>query len=203
MARKTFIAYKYSEARGLRDKIIKTLGEDATYYCGETANSPDLTDTTTENIKKSLKDMIHGTSVTIVIISPYMKDSKWIDWEIEYSMKEIERQDRVSRTNGIVGIIMKSNGGYDWLISNTINNDGCSSRSIDSSKLYDIINNNRYNLNTDNKYACSVCKTFDKLRGSYIALIEEEDFLNDPHRFIENAYSKSTEIVNYNITKQK
>jgi len=54
MARKTFIAYKYSEAQDLRDTIINALGDDATYYNGETADSPDLTGTTVENIKKNL-----------------------------------------------------------------------------------------------------------------------------------------------------
>ena len=59
MARKTFISYKYSEAKGLRDKILKALGDDATYYQGETADSPDLTDTKTENIRKNLTDMMY------------------------------------------------------------------------------------------------------------------------------------------------
>lgn len=92
MAHKTFISYKYSEARGLRDRIINSLGEDATYYKGETSNSPDLTDTSTENIKKKLSDMMYDTSVTIVILSPNMKSSEWIEWEIEYSLKTIQRK---------------------------------------------------------------------------------------------------------------
>ena len=53
MAHKTFISYKYSEAQNLRDRIIKALGDDASYYKGETSDSPDLTDTSTENIKKN------------------------------------------------------------------------------------------------------------------------------------------------------
>lgn len=53
MVHKTFISYKYSESKKLRNKIIKALGEDATYYKGETSESPDLTDTSTENIKKT------------------------------------------------------------------------------------------------------------------------------------------------------
>ena len=61
MAHKTFISYKYSEARNLRDDIIEALGDDATYYKGETSDSPDLTDTSTENIKKNLKDMMYDT----------------------------------------------------------------------------------------------------------------------------------------------
>lgn len=68
VAHKTFISYKYSEARKLRDKIIEKLGADATYYQGETSDSPDLTDYTTETIREHLKDMIFGSSVTIVII---------------------------------------------------------------------------------------------------------------------------------------
>ena len=52
MAHKTFISYKYSESQNLRDRIIEALGDDATYYKGETSESPDLSDTSTENIKK-------------------------------------------------------------------------------------------------------------------------------------------------------
>lgn len=115
MARKTFISYKYSEAQGLRDRIIVAMGDDATYYRGETSDSPDLTDTSTENIKRNLRNMMYGTSVTIVILSPNIKQSKWIDWEIEYCLKSISRKDRTSHTNGVVGVIMKVNGSYDWL----------------------------------------------------------------------------------------
>ncbi|MDW9231755.1 hypothetical protein C7S15_4355 [Burkholderia cepacia] len=63
--------------------------------------------------------MMFDTSVTIVIVSPNIIQSKWIDWEIEYSLKEITRENITSRTNGIVGVIMKHNGSYDWLIKKT------------------------------------------------------------------------------------
>ncbi len=202
MARKTFISYKYGEAQGVRDKIIKALGDDATYYQGETSNSPDLTDTSTENIKKNLRDMMYGTSVTIVVISPRLRESKWIDWEIEYSLKEITRQDKTSRTNGVVGVIMKYNGGYGWLAGNSSYEDGCKPRTIDNSKLYPIISNNRFNLK-EPKYVCERCQTVDKLNGSYISLIDEEDFLADTTRYIENAYEKSETIETFNIIKTR
>lgn len=64
MAHKTFISYKYSESQGLRDKIIKALGSDAIYYKGETRDSPDLTDTTTDNIKRRLRDMMYDIKLT-------------------------------------------------------------------------------------------------------------------------------------------
>jgi hypothetical protein len=203
MARETFISYKHSEAQDLRDEIIEKLGDDSKYYSGETADSPDMSGETVDRIKNSLKDKIFGTSVTIVIISPNIKDSSWIDWEIEYSLKEYKRQSTTSKTNGIVGVIMKHNGSYDWLVSSNQNTDGCSTRRIDNSKLYDIINGNRYNLDTDDKYSCPNCQSFDLLGGSYIALIEEETFLSNPSGYIENAYEKSKSLDDYKLRKKR
>ena len=203
MAHKTFISYKYSEATDLRDRIIKALGDDATYYKGETCDSPDLTDTATENIKKNLKDMMYDTSVTMVIVSPNMKKSKWIDWEIEYCLKSITRKERTSHTNGVVGVIMKYNGGYSWFKASDKNEDGCVSSSYDETKVYDIINKNRFNQNPK-VYSCSKCKTVNALTGSYIAYVEEEDFLADPSKYIDNAYDKSeNDASGYDLSKTR
>lgn len=203
MAHKTFISYKYSEARNLRDSIIEKLGDDATYYKGETSDSPDLTDTSTENIKAALKDMMYDTSVTIIIISPNMKSSNWIDWEIEYSLKNITRKNRTSHTNGVVGVIMKYSGGYDWFKTTSDNSDGCTSSRYDESKVYSIINNNRFNQNPK-VYSCDVCKTVDALTGSYIAYVEEETFLSNPQKYIDNAYDKSeNDADGYDIVKTR
>lgn len=190
MAHKTFISYKYSEARDLRDRIIEALKEDAAYYQGETSDSPDLTDTSTENIKKNLTDMMYGTSVTILIISPNMKDSKWIDWEIEYCLKNTTRKDRTSHTNGVVGVIMKVNGNYDWFKYSTDNDDGCSVWNYRLEKVHNIIKNNRGNQNPK-KYSCPNCKCIDALTGSYIAFVEEDTFIDNPQKYINNAYDKS------------
>lgn len=202
MAHKTFISYKYSEAQKLRDEIINSLGEDAQFYNGETSDSADLTDTSTENIKKNLKDMMWGTSVTIVIISPNMIKSKWIDWEIEYSLKEIKRDDKTSRSNGIIGVIMKHKGGYSWLRKETTNQDGHTSITTEDNKLYQIIVKNRFNQDPK-QYFCENCKTVDSLTGSYISLVKEEEFLNDPQKYIDNAFEKSKNISEYIIAKIK
>jgi len=201
MARKTFISYKYSEAADLRDEIIRKLGDDATYYQGERADSPDMSDDSVEQIKSSLKDMMFDTSVMIVVISPNLFQSNWVDWEIEYSLKEITREERTSHNNGIVGVIMKMDGNYDWLVSHAKAGDGCTYRMIDDTILYPIINNNRFNLNTENKYTCPTCKTMNSLNGSYISLITEDKFLGNPDKYIENAYDKSKSIDEYDISK--
>ena len=202
MARKTFISYKYSEAQSLRDEILDTLGEDATYYQGETSNSPDLTDETTESIKKKLTDMMYGTSVTIVVVSPNFLESKWIDWEIEYCLKEITRQGRTSKTNGVVGVIQEIDGGYDWLVTKLNKDDGYGLRNYKISKLFPIINKNRYNRK-DQKFACENCKSYDQLDGSYISLIDESAFLGNASKYIENAYEKSDQFDDFNLTKQR
>lgn len=190
MAHKTFISYKYSEARALRDRIIEAIGKDASYYQGETSDSPDLTDTSSENIKKNLRDMMFDTSVTIVIISPNMRQSKWIDWEIEYCLKKITRKDRTSQRNGVVGVIMKVNGGYDWFKYETTNTDGCVVSGYQKKLVFPIINNNRFNQNPK-KYDCPTCNCVGTLTGSYISYVEEDDFLADIDKYIDNAFDKS------------
>lgn len=203
MAYKTFISYKWTEAQKLRDDIINALGEDATYYKGETSESPDLTDTSTENIKKNLKDMMYDTSVTIVILSPNMKESKWIDWEIEYCLKDITRKGRTSHTNGIVGVIMKVNGSYSWFKKSGTNCHGTSIVSYEMNKIFDIIAKNHFNSNPK-QWHCSQCETYDSLDGSYITFVDEDTFLADPHTYINNAYKKSENDANgYTLKKQK
>ena len=146
--------------------------------------------------------MIFGTTVTIVIISPHMTESEWIDWEIEYSLREYSRNGKKSKSNGIVGVVMKVNGGYDWLRSTTTHADGHTATSYDESKMYNIINQNRFNKNPQ-VYSCSKCKTVDRLSGSYISLITEEEFLDDPNLFIENAYQKCQSVDKYKISKTR
>ena len=146
--------------------------------------------------------MMYKTSVTIVVVSPNIKQSKWIDWEIEYCLKEISREGRTSYTNGIVAVIQKVNGGYGWFKSTNQQADGCSSTSYLEHLVYDIISKNRYNQNPK-KYSCATCQTINSLTGSYISYIQEETFLQDPQKYIENAFDKSDEVDAYELTKQR
>lgn len=190
MAHKTFISYKYSESLKLRDDIIRALGDDAKYYNGETGLSPNRSDDKDGTIWNYLKDMIWGTSVTIVIISPQMMESDWIEPEIEYSLRKESREGTQSKRNGVVGVIKKVNGGYSWFKNTHTNADGCKVTRYDETKVFDVIKNNRRNQVTK-QYLCKECKTIDALKGSYISYVEEDVFLNDPQKYIDNAYEKS------------
>lgn len=147
--------------------------------------------------------MMYDTSVTILILSPNMKESNWIDWEIEYCLKDITRKDRTSHTNGIVGVIMKVDNSYSWFKKVGTNCHGRSTVSYEMRKVFDIISKNHFNSNPK-QWHCDKCKTYDWLNGSYIAFVEEEDFLADPQRFIDNAYDKSeNDASGYDLVKQR
>lgn len=183
MAHKTFISYKYSESRELRDTIIRALGKDAMYYKGENVDSKDMTDCKRDTIRKNLTDMMYDTSVTIVILSPDMRQSEWIGWEVSYCIKKIKRKDRTSQRNGVVAVIKKVNGSYSWF---QYSEDGGTKYRMD--KIQDIIAKNHFNSNPPIKTGDG---SYDWLNGSYIAFVEEEKFLRDPKKYIDNAYEKS------------
>lgn len=193
MAHKTFISYKYSEAQDLRNKIINKLGDDATYYRGETSDSPDLTDRTTETIRKNLSDMIYDTSVMIVIISPNMMQSKWMEWEIKYSLREQTRNGRTSHVNGVICVVQKQKSIDNYLYSNDAYAWAKFNGSWSPWKLFDVVNKNRNN---------KIINKSNNLSSNYIDIVTEDDFLRNPFKYIDDAYNKSQNSDCYNISKQ-
>ena len=214
MARKTFISYKYSDARDVRDRIINALGEDARFYQGETSDSPDFSDLSSGTIAGKLADMIFSTSVTIVVISPEMLASNWIPWEIEYSLSCYSRDGLQSHQNGIVAVVKKINGSYDWI--ETVKYDYETRMyvvSYDTTKIPPIINDNMFNsrpkklackscLKNNPFSQCAECNIYEPMFGSYITMVREDDFLQDHETYIENAFKKSQSLNDYFTTKQ-
>jgi hypothetical protein len=201
MARKTFISYKYSEAQGLRDRIIAKLGSGAQYYRGENGFSNDLSSYTASTIKGHLSDMIYGTSVTIVILSPNMSASRWIPWEIEYSLSEFTRNDRTSRTNGILCVVQKQptyayDDGYGWL-KNWQGN-------WEETKIFSIIKSNLNNKKTwqQSPIPANNKSLYDTLSQNYIDIVTESSFLYNPDKYIEDAFIRSQNVDSYNVTKK-
>lgn len=193
MAHKTFISYKYSEAQDLRNDIINKLGADATYYRGETSNSPDLTDRTTETIRKNLSDMIYDTSVMIVIISPNMLQSKWMEWEIKYALREQSRNGRTSHANGVICVVQKQKNSFYNFYSYDAYAWAKYNGTWSPWKLFDVIKNNQ---NNKKSYA------FNSLPSNYIDIVTEDTFLKNPFKYIDEAYNKSQNSDCYNISKQ-
>lgn len=145
--------------------------------------------------------MIWGTTVTIVILSPQMIFSNWIEWELKYSLRVQSRNGRSSYANGIVAVIQKDKNTatyiqaginfdpYGWLKKRNI--DG--SFSYRKELLFPVIYNNRFNKK-DNAES--------NLPRDYIEIVNEDSFLKNPGNYIESAYQKSQLIDSYVITKQ-
>lgn len=192
MAHKTFISYKYSDSRELRDKIIRAMGDDAKFYNGENQFSDDLSGESANKIKEYLKNMIWSTSVTIVIISPNVKKSKWVEWEIDYSLRNVTRADRISRPNGIVIVVANDgwNGtrwayDYNWKLKPSVLFDKLNNL-LHSRKAYMPFDYGFYGWEThgDNSYAITV---------------DENTFLSNPNYYVNKAYIKAQHCNYYNL----
>lgn len=200
MAHKIFISYKYSESQGLRNKIIKKLGTDGTYYKGETSKSPNLSDYKTETIRKNLADMIYDTTVMIVIVSPNMKHSEWMEWEIKYALRDQTRNGRTSHANGVICVVQKNElyaqlglDPYSWAKSY--------GGDWDASKLFNVINQNRNNKKTWYASDLTNLTDYNNLSSHYVDIVTEDEFLKNINHHITCTFDKSQNLGTYNLVK--
>ena len=110
MGHKIFVSYKYADAdvknltwwgnSTVRDYVTEfqnKLSDEDDINKGE-EDDEDLSGLSEEVIWEKLKNRIYDSSVTVVFISPNMRESgkadrdQWIPWEISYSLKEISRK---------------------------------------------------------------------------------------------------------------
>lgn len=141
MGRKIFVSYKYKDRNvqalpGItpftwcRDYVNyieeKILDRTNNIYKGEHQDE-DLSDKSEAYIWDHLKNKIYDSSITIVLISPNMKEpskrerSQWIPWEISYSLRETTRNDRTSHNNAILAIVLPDkNGSYNYYDNNKL-----------------------------------------------------------------------------------
>lgn len=126
MGYKIFVSYKYKDrdvaalpgiepftwCRDYVDYIdTHIIGPSGNIYKGED-NDEDLSYKSDDYIWEHLKSKIYDSTLTIVLISPNMKEpskwqrSQWIPWEISYSLRETKRNDKTSHNNAILAVIL-------------------------------------------------------------------------------------------------
>lgn len=130
MGYKYFISYKYRDTnvkelpnvRGVtrvRDYVdyIGNFVLGNNYINKSESTDDDLSRLGDDYIWTVLKDKIYDSSVTIVLISPNMKNpgqwqrSQWIPWEISYSLRLTTRDDRTSQRNAILAVVLPDHNG--------------------------------------------------------------------------------------------
>ena len=179
MGRKIFVSYKYADDQvenlsiwsntTVRDYITEFEGLiDSTdhIYKGE-SDDEDLSALSEETIWQKLKDRIYDSSITIVFISPGVKENgktdleQWIPWEVYYSLKEVSRKNKngdpvTSNTNAMVAVVLPdTNGSYSYYLeSKSCCVSACTTHY--TGKLFQIIKDNKFNLKNPSKKTCEI-----------------------------------------------
>lgn len=205
MGRKVFVSYKYSDAWKTRDQIIDALRGDGSYYKGEMGYKPlDYADAT---LKQYLGAKIFDSTVTVVIISPYVIQSKWVEWEIRYSLETHTRNDRTSGRNGIVCVIQKQKDylspKYDGSGFNENSNWAYikigESKVLNKSVLPSLIwRNMKDSFGEYDKYSRFILREESNIQQKdYCVIVAESTFLANPSKYLEEAYRRAIDDVNY------
>ena len=204
--------YENSTVRDYVTKFEEILDPSDNIYKGE-SEGEDLSILSEETIWEKLKDRIYDSSVTVVFISPGMKESwkaekdQWIPWEISYSLKEVSRKNKngdavTSRSNAMVAVVLPDiYGSYSYYLeSKNCCGSGCTMHHTD--KLFSIIRKNKFNLKDANKKTCDTGSKIWYGEFSYIKAVKWSDFINNYSTYIDSACERQDNIDDYEICKE-
>lgn len=184
--RKIFVSYKYIDADvqslpsvveptwpcDYVDYIKNNLLKENDIYKGENSDE-DISLWEEEEIWEHLKDKIYDSTITIVLISPNMKEprkwqrSQWIPWEISFSVRETTRSNRTSHRNALLAVILPDrNGSYTY---------------YDKDNLFPILKSN--------------------IENGYTYVVTWNDFLKYTQEDINIAFSHKEDTAAYKIVK--
>lgn len=226
MGNKIFVSYKYAddqvwnlkpyESSTVRDYIDvfeKTVDVDDDIYKGE-SDGEDLSSLEDDTIWEKLKDRIYDSTVTIVFISPGMKDKgksdrdQWIPWEVSYSLKEVSRRNKkgqpvTGHTNALLAVVLPdSNGSYSYYLEPRL---CCESKCVThhTNQLFQIVRNNKFNRKKNgSKRICNNNETIWTGTCSYIEAVKWSDFIVDYHSYVDKALYRQKNIDEYDICKE-
>ena len=223
MARKIFVSYKYSDAsvrpiQNIPDTRVRHYVDllqahlDANDYINKgEEDGESLAGFKEETIASKLRDKIYDSSITLVLISPNMKntfekeDDQWIPWEVSYSIREKTREGRTSNTNAMLAVVIPDKvGSYDYFIQQNpcIH---CNSITWQTQTLFGILGKNMFNRKEKklskcvNQFCSRILHTGDD--HSYIHPVKWDDFINNINTYIDVAVARNESIDDYEVVK--
>lgn len=225
MGRQIFISYKYSDrnvrplfdspfitttARHYVDELQAHLKAGDHVNKGE-ADDESLAEFKDTTIQTKLKDKIYWSSVTIVLITPNMKEvgkperDQWIPWEISYSLRNQSRNGRISGANAIVAVVLPDASGsyYYYLQQHKCLScrypSGCVTHM--TGNLFSILSKNMFNQKQKNELSCSDGTTYSG-EASYIPSIKWDNFISNIDTCLDRVSAIRDNIDDYEITKK-
>lgn len=226
MGKKIFVSYKYADdkvnnlksdenstVRDYIDEFEKIVDSADDIFKGE-SDGENLSELSDNTIWEKLKDRIYDSSVTIVFISPGMRESgkndrdQWIPWEVSYSLKETSRKNKngesvTSHSNAMLAVVLPDeDNSYTYYIeSKSCCNGGCTLHHTD--KLFTIIKKNKFNR-TENasKRTCDNNSTIWTGTCSYIETVKWSNFIANYQKYINSAVDRQDNIDEYDICKE-
>lgn len=223
---KIFVSYKYADAKVYQNDTLRTKNTPWGAYESITPrhylnalssilsdiaiqkwekDGEDLSQFKDETIESKLRDLIYDSSMTIILISPGMntgerETEQWIPWEISYSLKEIERKDRTSKTNAILAVILPDkNNSYSYCVEKK---PCCDLLKFNNPFCFKIIAKNFFNRKDHKGTFCESCNSFHyPADSSYIVYATWDDFKKDPRTYIKTAFEHKQNVDQYNICK--
>jgi len=98
MARRIFIAHTGKDKNQVRGFILLKWNTNVEFTFFDRSLVDRVKSDDPNYIRKCIRDKMHGTSVTVVLIGDNTHKSQWVAWEIKES---------VERGNGLLGIKLK------------------------------------------------------------------------------------------------
>lgn len=227
--RKVFVSYKYKDCQVYQDHQFLSPVQVGEYFESITPRSylnalevilkdyaiqkwekddEDLSQFQDETIASKLRDKIFDSSLTMVLISPGMRDSndesdQWIPWEVAYSLRESSREGRKSKTNAMLAVVLPDvNNSYDYCIEKQ--DCGANILKFSSSFCFPIIGGNFFNKKNPDRHRCDGCGEYHWYGADnhYFAYATWSDFLNHMQYYMDIAYRHSENTDKYDIRKK-
>lgn len=236
---KIFISYKYHDSdvyqkiehrlfkenqkrtfltpRDYVDVLSEYLDDHSPHYCKAEDDNNDLSKLSDDAIWEILKDKIYDSTMTIVIVSPSMREGnkkdreQWIPWEIKYSLDNNKRHNSAgneitSATNAMLAIVLPDrNNSYSYYFENkACCSNGC--RLNKTNTLFNILRRNTFNKKkNESQYNCSIGDTiYQGDFHSYIPFVKWSD-INSKEKLeeaIKHSYKIQSMKEQYNISHE-